>query len=333
MPNDVFISYRRKDSDFVSQLHRELTNRGISAWFDKESIEVGDHWRSSIAEGIRDCKVFVLVLSPDAVQSINIRKEVDLAESHQKPIVPLVWRKTDIPVMFEYALAGIQWIEFNEAASAENFDKLAGIIQRILGGEPAGVEQPTEPSPSTRPQRGSAGRRGRGTAQEVSATGTGVGVITKVVTQISSFTAAEQDAINEELKWLFTAADHFLKVRRGEAAPSAPVSVAIPPEAEPAAGANNALLPSLDDFAQQMADTQIQGIIKQINIYLRNLAIELEKQALQGGAAQSNLALINSIKLQQQSIADRTQELAGLIQQLYGILVYGPDDIKNQLAG
>ena len=38
MPNDVFISYRRKDLEFVSQLHQELTNRGISAWFDQEDI-------------------------------------------------------------------------------------------------------------------------------------------------------------------------------------------------------------------------------------------------------------------------------------------------------
>jgi hypothetical protein len=98
MPNDVFISYRRKDIEFVTQLDQELTNRGVSAWFDKESIEVADHWRTSIAEGIRDCKVFVLVLSPDAVESVNIRKEVDLAERHGKKIIPLMWRQTDIPV-------------------------------------------------------------------------------------------------------------------------------------------------------------------------------------------------------------------------------------------
>ena len=108
MPTDVFISYRRKDTDFVRQLYDELNNRGISAWYDKENIEAADHWRTSIAEGIRDCKVFVLVLSPDAVESVNIRKEVDLAETHGKRIVPLMWRKTEIPVAFEYSLAGIQ---------------------------------------------------------------------------------------------------------------------------------------------------------------------------------------------------------------------------------
>ena len=53
--NDVFISYRRKDLEFVTQLVQELTNSGLSAWFDMEDIAVVDHWRSSIAEGIRVC--------------------------------------------------------------------------------------------------------------------------------------------------------------------------------------------------------------------------------------------------------------------------------------
>ncbi len=334
MPFEVFISYRRKDIEFVTRLHRELANRGIVAWFDQESIEVGDQWRSSIAEGIRDCRVFVLVLSPDAVQSANIRKEVDLAETHAKPIVPLLWRPTEIPVMFEYALAGVQWLDFKETASPENFDKLAAVIKKVLG-QPAETPPPaTAPTPadsSARRGRGNTARTVRGTAQEVSAVATGIGVITKVVTQMSCFTTAEQDSINTELKWLFAAAEHFLKVQRGQAARTAAAPVAIPPEAEAEAGGNNAILPNLDDFSIQMIETQIEGIIKQINIYLRNLAIELEKQAMLGGAAAANLALINSISLQQKSIAERTLELAKLMQQVYGVKVYGPEDILTNL--
>jgi len=333
MPFEVFISYRRKDIEFVTRLHRELANRGISAWFDQESIEVGDQWRSSIAEGIRDCRVFVLVLSPDAVQSANIRKEVDLAETHQKPIVPLLWRPTEIPVMFEYALAGVQWLDFKETASPENFDKLAAVIKKVLG-QPAQAPPPaTAPAPadsSARRGRGSAARTGRGTAQEGFAVAAG-GVINKVVTQMSGFTTEEQDSINTELKWLFVAAEHFLKVQRGQAAPTAAAPVAIPPEAEAAAGVNNAILPNLDDFSIQMIETQIEGIIKQINIYLRNLAIELDKQAQLGGVDAASVALRNSISLQQKSIAERTLELAKLMQQVYGIKVYGPEDVLTNL--
>ena len=110
-----------RDLAFVTQLHQELTNRSVSAWFDKENIEVGDLWAASIVEGIRDGKIFLLVLSPDSAASKNVRKELDLAQRYDKPIVPLVWRETKIPVAMEYQLAGIQWMDFKEDASAKNF--------------------------------------------------------------------------------------------------------------------------------------------------------------------------------------------------------------------
>lgn len=342
MSNDVFISYSRRDLEFVSRLHKYLTGKGISAWFDQSDIEAGDQWRETIVNGIMACQVFLLVLSPDSAASPNVRKEIDLAEHHKKKILPVMWRDTPFPPSIQYQLAGIQYLDFKENASEANLSKLAGILTTMLGGaalseaasgEPTVKATGVAPQPAPAAETGRRGRgRGRGTAQEVSAVATGIGVMTKVVTRISAFTAEEQDAVNQELTWLFNAADHFLKVRRGQADPATPVPVPIPPEAEVSDGANNAILSGLDDFSLQMIDNQIQGIIKQINIYMRNLAFELDREAQLGGAAGSNIALMNSIKGQQKSIAERTRELASLMQQVYGIMVYGPDDMVNQFA-
>jgi hypothetical protein len=338
MANDVFISYSRRDLDFVTNLHQFLTDQKISAWFDQSSIEAGDQWRESIVNGIMECQIFLLVLSPDSTASNNVRKEIDLAEHHKKQILPVMWRSVEFPPSIQYQLAGIQYLDFKETASPENFNKLTGILTKLLEGASmaeASPGQPTieaegvsaEPVPAGRRGRGRG--RGRGTAQEVSGIATGIGVMTKVVTRITSFSAEEQDAVNQELKWLFNAAEHFLKIRRGEVNRTVPVPVEIPPEAK---GDNNVVLSNLDDFSLQMIDSQIQSIIKQINIYLRNLAFELDKEAQLGGAAASNIALKNSINAQQKSIAERTEELAKLMQQVYGVLVYGPEDLINQFA-
>ena len=112
MSNDVFISYSRRDEDFIKQLYQKLIDSGISTWYDRKNIEVGNQWAADIVLGIKECKIFVLVVSPDSTASVNVRKEVDLAMRYQKQIVPLIWRPTDIPVAMEYQLAGIQWIEF-----------------------------------------------------------------------------------------------------------------------------------------------------------------------------------------------------------------------------
>jgi hypothetical protein len=338
--NDVFISYRRKDSEFVRQLHQELTNRGISAWFDKEDIEVADHWRTAIAEGIRDCKVFILVLSPDAVESVNIRKEVDLAERHNKTLIPLMWRKTDIPVAFEYALAGIQWIDFNEIASQENFDELADVVKRLIGGSTmaeasAGKSAAKESIMPALPQTVAAPPApGKliviKKKPTVSPLALGAAVISGVVTAFG-LDVATQDLINKELKWLFSASDHFLKVRRGEANRSQPVSTPIPATAQPP-NANNQLLSSLDDFDLQIWEGQIESGYKRVDTYLKNLKILLDQEAFKGETGKGDVYLQNQIKSSRMEIVKILQEMAQLMNQAYGILVTSPEQLADFLA-
>lgn len=339
---DVFISYSTKNLDFVTSLYQQLTQRGLSVWFDKQSLEGGSQWRESIVNGIMGCKVFVLVLSPNSVASDNVRKEVDLAEHHKKKILPLMWLDTSLPPSFQYQLAGTQYVSFRGEQSEQNFNKVAGIVNKLLGGSavseaaageqaiqaPGVTGQPTTPTASTI----SSGRPRRGTAQEVSPIATGIGVMTKVVNRIEGFTIPEKDANNLELEWLFVAAEHFLKIRRGETERTAGVPVETPPEAEATQAAKNAtVLASLNDFSMQMIESQIQSVIKQINIYMKNLAFELDKQAQLGGQAGSNIALKNSIDAQQKAIIERTQELADQMQKVYGVKVYAPEIVAEKL--
>ncbi|MBI1877191.1 MAG: TIR domain-containing protein [Chloroflexi bacterium] len=341
---DVFISYSTKNLDFVQQLYQKLSGRGLSVWFDKQSIEGATQWRESIVTGIMNCKVFLLVLSPESAASDNVRKELDLAEHHKKKIFPLMWRDANpLPPSFQYQLAGTQYISFNGTPSEENFNKVFHVVNRLLGGsvvsEAASGERAIQApgyavQPVTQPVQTGSGRpeRGRGTAQDVSAVATGTTVMGKVVNQMTVFTGDEKDAINKELGWVFQAAEHFLRVRRGQTDRPAPVPVPVPSEAKVEPGANNTILSSLDDFTLDMLAMQVQSAIKQINQYMRNLAIELAKEAQLGGAIGANLALTNSIKSQQQAIAKNTQELAGYMHTIYGVLVYGPDDVAKQLA-
>ncbi|MBN1993301.1 MAG: toll/interleukin-1 receptor domain-containing protein [Anaerolineae bacterium] len=337
--NDVFISYRRKDSEFVQQLHQELTKRGLSAWFDRESIEVADHWRTSIAEGIRDCKVFVLVLSPDAVESVNIRKEVDLAESHGKRIIPLLWRQTEIPVAFEYALAGIQWIDFKETASPENFDQLADVIKRLIGGatmdeaakgKEVATESPIPPLPQAETVTPAPGKLiGLKKKPTVSPMALGGAIISSVVTTFG-LDVETQDLVNKELKWLFSASDLFLKIRRGEAARTQAVSTPIPETAQQT-NATNQLPSTLDDFDLQIWEGQIESGFKRIDTYLKNLKILLDQEAFKGEAGKADVYLQNQIKASRVEIVKILQEMAQLMNQAYGILITSPNELYDFL--
>jgi hypothetical protein len=333
----VFISYSRIDSAFVRQLHQELINRGISAWFDKEDIGVADHWRTSIVEGIRDCKVFVLALSPDSTASENVRKEVDLAERYKKRIVPLMWRTTEIPVGMEYQLAGIQWIDFKETASQKNFNELADVLQRLIGGaslteatkdKQIAKESTIPPVAKEEPTSGGLVLT-LGTKKIVNPIAIGASVTSSVVTQFGLNTAS-QDAVDLELKWLFSAADNFLKVRKNEIKRSQPIEVDIPPTAQPPQGSNQ-LLSSLNDFDLQIWEGQLESMLTRIRTYLRNLDILLDRLANMGDAGKGDVYLQNQIRGGRIDIVKILQDMAKLINDAYGIRVTSPSQLLQML--
>ncbi len=338
--NDIFISYSRRDMEFVQQLYQNLTGLGIRAWFDKTNIQAGDQWRSSIVEGIRDCKVFLLVLSPDSTASNNVRKEVDLAERYKKQILPLMWREAAIPVAMEYQLAGIQWFDFKQEASSENFSQLAGALQRLLGGaslteavsnKPAAREatvpaaQKEEAAPAGPKKLGGLKKK-----QTFSPITVGGAVIASVVTTFELDTE-DQDFVNKELKWLFAAADNFIKIRRGEASLNQPVAVPVPPDAEQQPGANNCLIGGLDAFNLQIWEGQVDSQFTRINTHLRNLDILLKQEAQLGEEGQRNVALQNQIKGERLSIVRILQEMTQLMNQAYGVLVTSPGQLMELL--
>ena len=90
MPGKVFISYSRWNTHFATRLRVDLERAGLDAWFDAESIPLGEDWEREIEEGIKDADRVVLLASPEAGVSKNVAKELDLAAVHNKPLVSLL---------------------------------------------------------------------------------------------------------------------------------------------------------------------------------------------------------------------------------------------------
>lgn len=340
---DVFISYSRRDEEFIKKLYNALMTRGISTWYDRKNIGVATHWPTQIVEGIQNCKVFVLSLSPDSTASVNVRKEVDLAQRYKKEIVPLIWRKTEIPVGMEYQLAGIQWIDFDEDASPDKFNQLADVLHGIIGGSSLAeasvgkqiAKESTIPAIEGEPAQAepAGGRRTLGglkKKQTVSPIATGGSVISGVVTT-AGLEIDDQNWVNSELKWLFSAADNFLKIRRGEINRDQPVAAPIPTNAEKNPQVKNQLLSTVTDFDLQIWEGQIESGFKRINIYLRNLDILLDQEARKGDAGKGDVYLQNQIKGARVDIIKVLEEMAQLMNQAYGVMIYSPEQLTQLL--
>ena len=127
----VFISYSRRDTETINEIVSKLEAAGIEVWLDREAIKAGRQWRKQIVEGIDRADAFILHLSPDSTASVNVMKELNLAEEAQEPFVlPMMLKETQIPGQMRYQLAGTQFIAYYMDPERGFQDLLAEIQKR-----------------------------------------------------------------------------------------------------------------------------------------------------------------------------------------------------------
>ena len=87
---DVFVSYSRRDSEFVRRLADSVSERGKEVWLDTEGIADAEVFPEAIKRAIEQSDAFVFVITPASVQSAYCENEVDYAREMQKRIVPVL---------------------------------------------------------------------------------------------------------------------------------------------------------------------------------------------------------------------------------------------------
>jgi serine/threonine protein kinase len=65
---DVFISYRvHSDAHHAEILYDKLTHLGLKVWWDKKCLHAGENWETGFCNGLVDSRVFVALLSKNAI--------------------------------------------------------------------------------------------------------------------------------------------------------------------------------------------------------------------------------------------------------------------------
>lgn len=138
MTDEVFISYSRRDLEFVSRLAADLDANVTGVWFDKSDIRAGQKWREEILNGIARCKVVVLVLSPDSAASPYVQMEVRAALDGGKTIIPILYRPVQLMGWLGELVSDTQYIDLRQGSYADNFQALvdgllaAGAVRQSL---------------------------------------------------------------------------------------------------------------------------------------------------------------------------------------------------------
>jgi hypothetical protein len=101
----VFISHSQKDTKIAEELTSKLSRAGLDVWLAEREVLPGDNWSLEAGKALQRANALVVLLSPDAVESDNVKREISFALSSPRfegRIVPVVLKPTrDIPWFLE----------------------------------------------------------------------------------------------------------------------------------------------------------------------------------------------------------------------------------------
>lgn len=140
---DVFISYKSEEYAEASRVRSFLEQNNISCWMAPESIPGGSNYAAELSSAIKNCSLFVLILSQKAQQSQWVAKEINLAVSENKKILPYQIEKCSLTDEFILYLTNIQMYrayENKDYASQKLVDNIFQLLdrppqKRIFSGE------------------------------------------------------------------------------------------------------------------------------------------------------------------------------------------------------
>lgn len=132
---DVFLSYRREGADGTARLiYDRLTHDGYRVAYDLETLRPGN-FDEQILETIRQCRDFVIVLSPNALARCSdpedwVRREVACALACGCNVIPVMLRGFEFPPPSSLP-EDIRDLPRKQAIDASTMKRLDGTIKEL----------------------------------------------------------------------------------------------------------------------------------------------------------------------------------------------------------
>ena len=111
-PSEVFLSHSHHDKRLTVRVAEELRRHGVPVWYSERHLVGAQQWLDQIGLALRRCDWFAVVLTPEAIDSMWVKRELSDALIDRKydgRIVPLMAKSCD-PRTLGWPLAALQTI-------------------------------------------------------------------------------------------------------------------------------------------------------------------------------------------------------------------------------
>jgi hypothetical protein len=156
MPNQIFLSYCRKDAAIADAFHEAAVAHNLKVWYDN-LIPAGRDWRESVVEALQSSNVLLILFSAESNKSAQLIKELAIADRQRKPVIPVLIENTEPTGAYLYEMASREWINLypNPATRVNALAEMlaAQLLPRQSAAPPApSVASAVPPVPAAMPQ-------------------------------------------------------------------------------------------------------------------------------------------------------------------------------------
>ena len=116
LPSEVFLSYSSLDQEFANSTVEVLRRHGIPVWYSRTNIVGAQQWHDEIGSALQRCDWFALILSPNSVDSMWVKRELLFAldqNRFENRIIPLLFQPCDF-TRLSWTLSSFQLIDFTQ---------------------------------------------------------------------------------------------------------------------------------------------------------------------------------------------------------------------------
>lgn len=132
MTHDVFISHSSQDRAIGDAACAALEKCGRKCWIAPRDIMPGDDYGEAIVDGIRDSRVFLLVVSAASVASPQVRRETERAANAGIPIIPFRIEDVLPSKSLEFFISSAHWLDAISRPMDPHYDYLCKVVDRLL---------------------------------------------------------------------------------------------------------------------------------------------------------------------------------------------------------
>jgi len=129
----IFASYSHRNMRDVFGIIRKISHDRFRVWYD-EGIEPGNEWPEEVGRALTACRLFLVFMSPDAVESRNVRNEINMALSENKAIMVVFLQPTPLSEGMKLQIGTVQFLNRHEMTEAEFTAKLEQVLDPALRG-------------------------------------------------------------------------------------------------------------------------------------------------------------------------------------------------------